>query len=405
MSKTVENTISLSSRSESAGPIDSNKGRPNSSARREFDCVLDVRGRGKYSKYLIRWHAGDDYFSTWETLSALERYRTELREFMRRRSLEKTKAYQRKVRAVHDQDMESMRRRSCDSANSFIENQEEEIFFGDAGDSGKSNEPRKRLMPRTSRDENIGEKVRRPVGRPRLYPQIPSDDYPSTKRKEKDLDLTSRIDEFIKIRQPDQTNQNSQDVGANNNANNCTTDGSAEKKEINILKARDRIRAHDSPHPPDSNLKSKGKGCTNVLKENPPKISRQTIPLKFSVDDDDMNDINQRRFHDKSQSATNPLSEASSFEVKKKKFSSAKQTNVNLREDLLADQVADEDIIKAAEKVIAHIRLNSCLYFRLDWNSYNHKGLNRERFFPYDLISQSNPRILLDYLKDFIKYK
>lgn len=366
MSRRNDLTISLSENSRGESAHKQSLSRPHPFSHYEVEGIRDVRGRGKYSQYLVKWKSFDESRNTWEPLNNLKNCRDLIREFMRRRNINKAKEYQRRLKEGR------VNHRPFKSKDSNGEGSEESI-----SDRSDSQEFKTRNEHRNSseieRDPNRENSTRKEEGFSRKQLPTPAHDKVAEILQPRAAQLARRVDEFFNVK------------SSNLNPAEYRIGSTSDQQGIDRERMRDdetsRMRArHHFDRPP--------------AHEKRPKLIYPSSTGSSPIEDRMGSHDNERPYKYKPPAPKTEISPP--IEI----------IRLNTNSEILSPQkrIADLYIEKACE-IVGHYKINTLIYFKLNWSEAVASREIAEQLFPLEMVEKANPKIFLNYLKEYIKVR
>jgi hypothetical protein len=341
----------------------------------DIEAILDVQGRGKYSKYLVKWKGLDDRYNSWEQLKDLHAYRGMIKEFMRVRNIEKARQYQKRIKENYDVNTkkEFVREPSNDSYDKgYLKNGAEE--------SDEEYRPRP-ISSRLMAKSRIGDKdPRHSVMKSSkhandFYVKQYDDGKMSHALLAESENYTYDEEPKPKVQQPTRDkygkSQFKEDRGNNPNQQ---TDRTRHKNVI----------GYSSTH--DKRAKPGFKSSSIVL------VPEERHNSSFCEDSP------------KTDSKFSPSSSSQMHQNSRHVFP-LKSLRMTVKTNEEDTEKPDEYWIAAADDVLGHVRLNKVMYLRLGWNMLTSTKKVDDRFFSIDEVHEHNPSLLAKYLRTFIHFK
>lgn len=342
----------------------------------EVEAILDVQGRGKYSKYLVKWKDLNESYNSWEKLNDLQGYRDLIREFMRVRNIEKARQYQKRMK--ENNELNAKKEYVRGSSNDSYENEYHRYASEDSNDEYRPRPTSHRLMLRTHGQER--ETPRHPI-----------------------MKSTKHMPEAFLKRYDDGKMSHALLAESENRLYD------EEPRPKNLYPGRDEYPHRNSKEErlyenylETDRKKQKNAYAFSSTREKRPKPGFQSSSIMLIPEErhnssycEDSNKTNNKS----SPSSSSYMHQNSQhvFPLKSLRIASKR-----IEEDT---EKPDEYWIAKANEILGHVYLNKVLYLRLGWQQPVPNQQIEDRFFTIDEVERNNPAILARYLRSYIRFR
>lgn len=328
---------------------------PDSSMIREPEKILDIQGRGRGTKYFVKWKGMDESHNTWESTYTLSEYKHLIKEFSKNKK----------------------------QVNSKITHQ------------AKPKEPKPKLKPPTeaemsldSRKIRTDEKASRKLFKDVLSP--PTEDLCEPETMPPQKKTTADPDGKSKAAKSVQPSKKSSPVNRRSKRRNALPKLEAYEEDIYNVQHFEQAERPNRKNFGDISQPISSNEATNLER-----ISRH-LPTKTNS----VLLINNQELKPEATTSRHLSSNAKSGP----KNTPSQKLQDLIKEPPSSDRNSWTYQIESANEVIGHLRRDKSLHLRLRWDNDQFEKDFREVYYPLEVVEKLKPQLVLDYLKRHIKF-